>query len=138
MKDNERIYVKGYDCESVEDNYENGESLSPDSSWTSGDTGFKNDAEGYATVLDALEAVCRNENFDFVRENWTSRGTECGEEYGLFNGNVLVDDDNSQASPSEIEKWKKGEKRLWSCYLHVRLEVRTVRELAPADVAGSV
>jgi len=133
MKSNERIYVKSYDCESTEDDYENGESLRPSSSWTSEDTRFKNAEDGYATVEDALKAVCENEFFDFVKENWIAFGKDYGDEFGRFDGDVMVDVENSQASKSEIEEWKRGEKKLWNCHVHVYLEIRTVREFTLED-----
>lgn len=133
MKTNERIYVKSYDCQSTEDDFENGESLTPDSSWTSRDTRFENAPDGYASVEEALRDVCKNEFFDFVKENWISFGKDCGDEYGRFDGDVMVDDANSQASKSEIEAWKRKEQRLWNCHIHVYLEIRAVREFAEED-----
>ena len=133
MKSNERIYVKSYDCASTEDDWEHGESLNPSSSWTSEDTRFKNAENGYATAAEALEAVCENEFFDFVKENWIAFGKDYGDEFGRFDGDVLVNNDNAQASPSEIEKWKKGEQKLWNCHVHVYLEIRTVREFTLED-----
>ena len=134
MKSNERIYVKSYDCTSTEDDREHGESLDPSSSWTSRDTRFENAPDGYASVEDALKAVCKNEFFDFVKENWISFGKDYGDKYGRFDGDVMVNDANSQASKSEIEAWKKGEERLWNCHICVYLEIRTMREFAPEDI----
>lgn len=133
MKTNERIYVKSYDCQSTEDDFENGESLTPSSGWTSRDTRFENAPEGYASVEDALKAVCKNEFFDFAKENWISFGKDYGDEYGRFDGDVMVDVENHQASKSEIEAWKRKEQKLWNCHIHVYLEIRTVREFTEED-----
>jgi len=133
MNANERIYVKRYDCDSTEDDWENGESLTTDSSWDSGDTHFENAEDGYATVEDALKAVCGNECFDFVKENWIAFGKDLGEDFGRFDGDVMVDDNNAQASKSEIEAWKRKERKLWNCHLRVYLEVRAVREFTLED-----
>lgn len=136
MKNNERIYVRSYDCWSTQDEFENGESLTPSSIWTSRDARFKNAPDGYASVEDALKAVCKNEFFDFVKENWISFGKDYGDEYGRFDGDVTVDGENCQASKSEIEAWKKGEEKLWNCHICVYLEIRTVREFALEDIGA--
>ena len=133
MNANERIYVKSYDCTSTLDDYENGESLTPSSGWTSRDTGFENEPDGYASVEEALRDVCKNEFFDFVKENWISFGKDFGDEYGRFDGDVMVNNDNSQASKGEIEAWQKGETKLWNCHIHVYLEIRAVREFTEED-----
>ena len=66
-------------------------------------------------------------------KNWIDFGKDYGEEYGRFDGDVLVNDENSEASSDEIEKWKKDEKRLWNCHILVRLEIRSVRPFGPDD-----
>lgn len=129
MNANEKIYVKSYGCESTEDDFEKGESTEASSTWTSSDSRFRNAPGGYATVEDALKAVCEAESFDWDRSAWISWGEESGEDFGRFDGGFMVDADNCQASASEIEAWKKGEKRLWSCLVTVELEVRAVREM---------
>ena len=133
MKTNERIYVKSYDCQSIEDDFENGESLTPDSSWTSKDTRFENAPDGYASVEDALKDVCKHEFFDFNKKNWISFGKDYGDEYGRFEGSIMVDVDNNQASKSAIKAWKDGKLRLLNCHIHVYLEIRLIREFTEED-----
>lgn len=136
MKDGERIYVNFFECRSVEDDWNDGESLTVDSSWTSEDMSFSNPVGGFETVAAAIEAVCKANHFDYDREQWISFGAECGdkpEDFSRFDGDIMVDESNSQASRSEIEKWKAGKKRLWSCRVIVWLEVRTSRDLTEEE-----
>lgn len=133
MNANEKIYVAGFWCDTTEDHWKTGED--PDgrgSSWGHKDLGFDTDRP-FDTVGQALAAVCESNYFEYDPENWIDFGKDCGEEYGRFDGDVLVDNENSEASPGEIEEWKKGEKRLWNCHIVVRLEVRSVRPFGPAD-----
>ena len=60
-------------------------------------------------------------------------GKDLGEDFGRFDGDVLVDENNAQASKSEIEAWKSKERKLWNCHLRVYLEVRAVREFTLED-----
>lgn len=133
MNANEKIYVAEFWCDTTEDHWKTGED--PDSrgaGWGHKDVGF-DAGPGFDTVGQALAAVCRSNGFDYEKENWIDFGKDCGEEYGRFDGDVLVDDENSEASPGEIEAWKKGEKRLWNCHIVVRLEIRSVRSFGPDD-----
>jgi len=133
MNANEKIHVAGFWCDSTEDHWKTG--LGPDnsgSSWGYKDVGFDTD-QGFDTVGQALAAVCRSNSFKYVPENWTDFGKDCGEEYGRFDGDVLVDVDNAEAAPWEVEKWKKGEMRLWDCHVVVRLEIRSVRPFGQDD-----
>lgn len=136
MKPDEKIYVKDFWCESVEDSYENGETGKSGSAWGDRDVRFENPTEGYATVAEALAAVCKSNCFRFNVNLWTSFFEETGEDdFGRFDSDVLVDADNSEVSRSEIEKWRKGEIPLWNCHIIVHLEVRTIREMTKDDIA---
>lgn len=77
--------------------------------------------------------MCENNYFKYVSKNWIDFGKAYEEEYGRFDGDVLVNEENSEASPDEIEEWKKGEKRLLNCHILVRLEIRSVRPFGPDD-----
>lgn len=133
MNANEKIYVAGFWCDTTEDRWKTGED--PDgsgSSWGHRDVGFDT-GRGFDTVGQALAAVCESNCFKYIPENWIDFGADFNEERGRFDGDVLVDAENSEASPSEIEEWKKGEKRLWNCHVVARLEVRSVRPFGPED-----
>ena len=133
LKPNEKIYINCVLCHTAEDSYADGESLNQSRSWTHRDLQMDRTV-GYATVGEALAAVCMFNFLDYRKENWTNFGVECGEpgEYSRFETDTLVRDDGAEASPSEIEDWKRGKKRLWSChvsaYLEVRAEPRTLTE----------
>ena len=134
MNANEKIYVAGFWCDTTEDNWETGEDPgSRGSSWGHKDLGFDT-SKGFDSVGQALAAVCDSNCFRYKKDNWIDFGADFDEERGRFDGDVLVDNENSEASPGEIEEWKKGEKRLWNCHVIVRLEVRSVRPLGPDEV----
>lgn len=133
MNANEKIYVAGFWCESVENHWETGEDLNKHgAAWGHKGIDFDTD-KPFDTVGQALAAVCKSNGFKYVPKNWIDIGKDCGEEYGRFDGDVLVNDENSEASSDEIEKWKKGEKRLWNCHILVRLEIRSIRPFGPDD-----
>ena len=133
MNANEKIYVAGFWCETTEDNYETGEDPGKHgASW--GNWGINFDTgRPFDTVGQALAAVCESNCFKYVPKSWIDFGKEYGDEYGRFDGDVLVDDENTEATPDEIEEWKKGEKRLWNCHIVVRLEIRSIRPFGPDD-----
>ena len=137
MNANERIFVKCYDCHSTEDDFKNGEGEAG-ASWDSHDTQFENAPEGYASIEDALRAVCENECYKFVKENWIAFGKDYGDEFNRFDGDVMVDEANSQATEFQLEKWKKGEQKLWNCHIHVYLEIHTMREFTRDDLSDFI
>lgn len=133
MNANEKIYVAGFWCETTEDHWRTGEDPGKrGAAWGHRGIGFKTD-KPFDTVGQALAAVCESNCFKYVPKRWTDFGKDCGDEYGRFDCDVLVNDENSEASSDEIKKWKKGEKRLWNCHLVVRLEIRSVRPFGPDD-----
>lgn len=129
-----KICVQGYFCQSCEDKYETGCETKIDSYWDSDSYGRGGVAGGvFDSVQKALEAVCRENCFEFVPEHWE----EFDEDYEhatRFDACFMVDEDNSEASPTEIEAWKRGEKRLWCCNVSVMLCVRTDSRLSPEDI----
>ena len=133
MNANEKIYVAGFWCETTEDHWETGEDLNKHgAAWGHSGIDFKTD-KPFDTVGQALAAVCESNGFKYVPKNWIDFGKDYGEEYGRFDGDVLVNIANVEASSDEIEKWKKGKKRLWNCHILVRLEIHSVRPFGPND-----
>ena len=125
-----KICVQSYFCQSCEDKYETGCETRIDSCWDSschGSGGVANCA--FDSVKEALEAVCRENCFKFVPENW-EKFDEDYENATRFDSCFMVDEDNCEASPSEIEAWKRGEKRLWCCDVSVMLCRRTDSRLS--------
>lgn len=138
MKPDEKIYVKNFWCESVEDSYENGETGETGATWSDRDMQFENPDEGYATVAEALAAVCKSNCFDFDIDSWTSFADESDEDdFGRFDNDTLVNANNVEASQAEIEQWRNGKIRLWNCHTVVNLEVRTVREMTKDDLVDA-
>ena len=138
LKPNEKIYINCVLCHTAEDSYADGESLNQSQSWTHRDLQMDRTV-GYATVGEALAAVCMFNFLHYRKENWTNFGVECGEpgEYSRFETDTLVRDDGAEASPSEIEDWKRGKKRLWSCHVSAYLEVRAEPRALTEDEAQS-
>lgn len=129
MNANERIYVKSFWASTVQDDWEKGETGGECASWNDRELGFRNHPAGYASIEEALKAVCESNSFDYRKEQWIAFGPDYGDEMSRFDGDYLVDVNNSEASKDEIEEWKKGGKKLWNCHLAVNLEIRTSREL---------
>lgn len=133
MDANERIYVKHYDAYTTEDVFDQGEVGKTCCAWKSSD----NPVDGrFDTIEDALKAVCEANCYDYVPANCLNFGKDMPGEAGRFDISVMVDSDNCEATRSEIEEWKAGRKRLWSCQLSVYLGVCAERDLTPEEVAA--
>ena len=133
MNANERIYVKSYAAYTTEDVFAQGEVGKTQCAWTSSD----NPVDGrFDTIEDALKAVCEANFFDYVPANCLNYGKDMPEEAGRFDIAVMVDSDNCEATASEIEEWKAGRKRLWSCQLSVYLGVCAERDLTFEEIAA--
>lgn len=133
MDANERIYVKSYAAYTTEDVFDQGEVGKTNVAWTSSDNPVKG---RFDTIEDALKAVCAANCFDWIPANWLNWAKDWPEETGRFDFSVMVDADNAEATPSEIEEWKAGRKRLWSCQLSVYLGVCAERDLTPEEIAA--
>ena len=133
MKANERIYVRSYVAYTTEDVFNQDETGRTCVAWTSGDNPVKG---RFAAIEDALKAVCAANYFGYRAANWYNFGRDMPDETGRFDFSVMVDADNSEATPSDIELWKAGRKRLWSCCLTVHLGVCAERELTQEEVAA--
>jgi len=133
MDANERIYVKHYAAYTTEDVFDQGEVGKTCCAWTSSD----NPVDGrFDTIEDALKAVCEANCFDYVPANCLKFGKDMPEDAGRFDISVMVDADNCEATKSEIEEWKAGRKRLWSCQLSVYLGVCAERDLTFEEIAA--
>ena len=133
IESNEKIYVKSYAAYTTEDIFGRGEVGLTRCAWSSRD----NRIEGvFNTIEDALEAVCRENFFDYVPANCHNVGRDMPEEAGRFDISVMVDADNCEATEHDIEEWKAGRKRLWACQISVYLGVCAERDLTPEEVAA--
>ena len=131
MNPNEKIYVKSYIAYTTEDIFDRGEVGLTRCAWTSSD----NPVIGrFDTIDDALKAVCDANCFDYVPANCHNVGRDIPEEAGRFDISIMVDADNCEATEHDIEEWKAGRKRLWSCQISVYLGVCTQRDLMPSDL----
>lgn len=134
IKEGERYFVKDYTAESLEDVYDKGESGRSGWFWTSKEIPVNGNSEGFASVREALDAILKANCFSLGNswEDWVSAGFD--DEPGRFDTDVMVDDQNSEATESEIESWKAGKKRLWNCHIVARLEVRKIGPLDESDI----
>lgn len=128
----EKIYVKHFECDTEIDDYENGQQPGTGISWGMKDMDF-DQSRSFDSVGEALEAVCECMCFKYRKESWIDFGKDRGDEYGRFDGDVLVDVDNSEASKWDIEKWKAGEEKLWNCHVRVYLGIKTTRDFTESD-----
>ena len=133
MNSNEKIYIKSYIAYTTEDDIDRGEIGNTYCAWTSSENPVKG---RFNTIEDALEAVCRENCFDYVPANCHNVGRDIPEEAGRFDISVMVDADNYEATEHDIEEWKAGRKRLWACQISVYLGVCAERELTPEEVAA--
>lgn len=113
MNANEKIYVKSYIAYTTEDVFLDGD-----------------------TIEDAIKAVCDANVFDYVPSNCQNVGKDWPDEAGRFDISFMVDVNNSEATKYDIEEWKAGRKRLWSCQISVYLGVCAERDLTPEEVAA--
>ncbi len=133
MDANERIYVKHYAAYTTEDVFDQGEVGKTCCAWTSSN----NPVDGrFDTIEDALKAVCKANCFDWIPANWLNWAYDFPDEAGRFDLSVMVDADNAEATPSEIEAWKAGRKRLWACQVTVHLGVCEVSYRTGAMLGG--
>ena len=133
LKANEKIYIKSYISYTIEDSFGKGEIGNTYCAWTSRD----NPVSGrFDTIEDALKAVCDENCFDYVPANCHNVGRDIPEEAGRFDISVMVDADNYEATKQDVEEWKAGRKRLWSCQIVVYLGVSSERDLTPEEVAA--
>lgn len=133
MNANEKIYVKSYTAYTTEDVFLDGEVGKTNFAWSSKD----NPVRGrFDTIGDALKAVCDANYFDYVPSNFQNVGKDVPEEAGRFDISFMVDVDNCEATRDDIEEWKAGRKRLWSCQISVYLGVCSERDLTLEEVAA--
>lgn len=133
LKANEKIYIKSYIAYTTEDIFVLGEVGLTRCAWTSSDNPVKG---RFNTIEDALKAVCDANYFDYVPANCQNVGRDMPWEAGRFDISVMVDYNNCEATEYDIEEWKAGRKRLWSCQIIVYLGVCSERDLTPEEVAA--
>ena len=134
LKDGEYIYVKSYYCESTEDDYEKGIVGGVCSYWN-GDGRESRDMK-FKSIEEALKQVLRENCFEWNgMEFWLDRFNEIGgeNERGCFEYHTLVDEDNSEATDSQKDDWKKGKRKLWACDVVVTLGIRSERDFTDEE-----
>lgn len=138
LKDNEYFHVSCYLCESVEDDYENGESFETCASWTGKD--FPSAKMKFKSIKDALAQILSENCYDYGDPvEWMDFFKETGDEdeRGRFDCDVLVDVDNTKASERQIVSWKKGETKLYNCHISARICVRSERAISDDELENS-
>ena len=133
MNANEKIYVKCYTAYTTEDVFLEGEVGKTNFAWSSEDNPIRGK---FDTIEDAIKAVCDANCFDYIPANCKNVGKDWPEETGRFDISVMVDVNNCEATKYDIEEWKAGRKRLYSCLLSVYLGVCADRDLTPEEVAA--
>lgn len=134
MNANEFFVVDTYEAMTRENDYEQGEAFETSSYWNSHDLPVSG---RFTSVEDALRAVCKRNFFDYRRDGWTSWAKEYGEEPNRFDFQTMVDANNCEATPTEIEAWKRGEKKLFALTLTLWLAIRTERDLTQDEALAA-
>ena len=133
MNTNEKIYVKSYIAYTTEDVFLEGEVGKTSFAWSSNDNPIRG---RFDTIEDAIKAVCDANYFDYVPSNFQNVGKDVPDEAGRFDISFMVDVNNCEATKYDIEEWKAGRRRLWSCQISVYLGVCAERDLTPDEVAA--
>ena len=133
MNANEKIYVKSYIAYTTENVFCEGEVGKTNFAWSSNDNPIRG---RFDTIEDAIKAVCDANYFDYVPSNFQNAGKDVPEEAGRFYISFVVDVNNCEATKYDIEEWKAGRKRLWSCQISIYLGVCSERDLTPEEVAA--
>ena len=115
-------------CETWEDDYEQGQVFNSGTSWDTTVSGR------FDTIEDLLKAVCTDVVADYDKNAWAYEVREDGVRFSGSFG--FYDEDNNKADNSDIELWKKGEKKLW--VMDVDLLVQKVGISVPdsSDLSG--
>ena len=113
------------DWESIEDDYEHGESIEPGSSRTILAESIFMDAPTPDALIKKLSSrygVPEN------RDAWSAFDDrlECS---------LLVDDDNLEATPRDVDAWKEGKKRLWSAHVSVYVALVSTHRPSTEEIA---
>lgn len=117
-----KYYIKSFVADSYEDSYENGEETQSSSCWDANDLHLTS-----KPVFDSVEEIQRyilKENYFDVEKNmkyWDRADCNTDDDPYLaeYWNAVMVDEDNYEADEDAIEEWKKGERQLWACHLHL-------------------
>ena len=133
MNANEKIHVKYYCAYTTETTPIDGEIGDTNSPWDSYDNPVNG---GFDTIGEALRSVCKKNGLEYDPENIVNWARTYGNGVGRFTIMTLVDENNREASESEIELWKSGNKRLWNCNVEVQLCVIAERELTAEEAEG--
>lgn len=123
LPSDEKWFIAGFVADVFEDDFKNGEGKHVNS-FTDRDTMDKNSLSiGYGSATEALQAICENLYFKYDVSSWVYDS----ETPGRFVAHFTVDNDNSEATKEEIEKWKVGNLELYLLCLDVELVLRTSR-----------
>lgn len=120
MKNERKLYLEHYVYMATEDSYEEGEL----------DKYGTDYVEYIHRVFDSIPELTKylEEHYYIPSENWR---------YDELNNSLLtsyfVDFDGIRAKQTEIDQWKKGEKRLWSATVYLHLKVITEHPFDPKE-----
>lgn len=109
-----KYYLKYFCADSYEDDWAEGESFGCSSSWDDRDLRLDRSIR-FDTLNEVLEYVMEENCFDSKNNQyWYRDDVNCS---GEFWNNVMVDENNYEASPEDIEEWKEGKRKLWACHM---------------------
>lgn len=127
-----KYYIKAFEADSYEDSYLEGEKSGPDSSWCLTDLHL-NTRPAFDSPDEVLKYILNKNCFDEKNMKYWSRddinAAASDSHLAEFWNSILVDENNYEASESEINDWKEGRRKLWSCQLHVTIGKVDIKEL---------
>jgi len=124
-EDNVRYIVDYISCRNTEDDYKDGEILNTTEVM---DVDVPN--MRYGKIEYALRYVCEKLiGFSWKKDEWFYF------EDGRFYSDFLVNDKQTEPSSSEIEEWKRGERKLWNFHVDVSLSKVIEAKLDENDAA---
>lgn len=104
------MYKAVIDFRAIEDSYTEGENLNADNSWVQTYT-----ADTKSELRDKILEVTYSE-WQYVDKEQINEYDWCTEYHTSYLANA---DNQGEATPQEIEAWKRGKCRLWSIDCHI-------------------
>lgn len=128
LADNEFIRIRQYFCETVEDDFNNGEVGEVVQFWNKKDR--SSSEKKFKSVEEALKSVMEDNCLNWNGIGfWLNMFGECGddEDRGRFDTTITVTEDNFEPTESQMEEWKSGNLNLYALHISVYLTICSER-----------
>jgi hypothetical protein len=130
MKTGEKIRAKFIDWTSTEDIYNEGET-------GRGNCCMRETCNIAAETLPQLiEKLSGEFGINSDLENWALFVSDDETGAVRLDAQMLVDENNSEASPEQIKEWKRGKRKLWAAYIIFGIDIITEHPAVENDFEG--